>query len=292
MVPTGKRQIVVGVDGSSSAEDATRWAAGESRRRRLPMSLVHAYPWAERIRRTGKPESGTPDEELFRRQAREYLDRACALVREDTPDVEVTTALVDGRPVEVLTARAPEAELIVLGSRGLGGVSGLLLGSVAVGLVSHAPCPVVIVRGQVATADDAPVVVGLDDSSHTDAVLAFGYDYAALHGAPLLVVRTWDDAPVHPATAMILDGDAICADERLQLAEQLAGWREKYPDVVVRTQVTIDRPAHALLAASEGARIVLVGARGRGGMAGLLLGSTSQALIHRAACPVAVVHNR
>jgi nucleotide-binding universal stress UspA family protein len=291
MVTSGKRPIVVGVDGSSSAEEATRWAAGEARRRRVPLSLLHAYPWAERIRRTGRPEPEARGEELFRRQARECLERAEVLARETAPDVEITTEMVDGRPIELLTARAPEAEMIVLGSRGLGGVSGLLLGSVAVGLVSHAPCPVVIIRGEIA-AEGAPVVVGIDDSSHNEAVLAFGYDHAALHGAPLVVVRAWADAVVDPATALFLDGDAICEEERRDVAEQLAGWREKYPDVAVTVHVTLDRPGHALLEVSKGARTVVVGARGRGGMAGLLLGSTSQALIHRAPCPVTVVHNQ
>ncbi len=239
-----------------------------------------------------KAPAGLPAEELFRRQAHDFLESAQAQVRAAAPEIEVTTEVVDARPVELLTSRASGAELVVLGSRGLGGVSGLLLGSVAVGLASHAPCPVVIVRGEVAEDPDAPVVLGLEYSSHNDGILAFGYDYAAMHRAPLLVVRAWADTVIDPATALFLDEEAIREDEHLQLAEQLVGWREKYPDVATRTQVIIDRPAHALLEASKGARIVLVGARGRGGMAGLLLGSTSQALIHRATCPVAVVHNR
>lgn len=293
MVAASTHPIVVGVDGSSSAEEATAWAAQEAYSRRLPLLLMHAYPWAERLRRTGEPEPEVRDEDLYRRQAHESLDRAEAQARASAPDVEVTTELVDARPIELLTARAPGAEMVVLGSRGLGGVSGLLLGSVAVGLVSHAPCPVVVVRGVVPDGVvEAPVVLGIDDSAHSDAVLAFGFDYAALHGAPLVVVRAWADAVVDPATALILDGDTICEDQRLQVMERLADWRQKFPDVDVRIQVTIDRPAHGLIEASKGARLVLVGARGRGGMAGLLLGSTSQALIHRATCPVVVVHDR
>lgn len=290
MVTASKRPIMVGVDGSSSAEEAVRWAAAEARVRRLPLSLVHAYPWAERMRRTGKPQPEVHDEELFRREAAETLQQAGAQARAAAPEIEIATEVVDGRPVEVLTGRARGAEMVVLGSRGLGGVSGLLLGSVAVGLAAQASCPVVIVRGEVA-AEGAPVVVGIDDSAHNDAVLAFAYDYAALLGVELVVVRAWADAVVDPVTALVLDGDNIIEEERRNVAEQLAGWREKYPDVAVRMHVILDRPAHALVEVSKGARTVVVGSRGRGGMAGLLLGSTSQALIHRSACPVAVVRN-
>jgi nucleotide-binding universal stress UspA family protein len=287
---TSKPPIVVGVDGSPSAEQATRWAAREASLTRTPLHLVHAYAWAELSRFPGALKPAMRNQDLFLAEAREYLDRAVSAARAAAPDVVATTEFVTEHPIDVLTARSRSADRIVLGSRGLGGVSGLLLGSVAVGVTAHAACPVVVVRGDgTAPGSDAPVVVGIDTSEHSEAVLRFGYDHAALHGAPLHVLTTWSDSVVEPSTAMFLDVAAIAEEERCRLSERVAGWREKYPDVVVHTEVHEDRPAHALVAASEGARLIVVGARGRGGVAGLLLGSTSQALIHRAGCPVAVV---
>lgn len=288
-----KPPILVGIDGSPSAEQATRWAAREAALTGTPLHLIHSYPWAELDRFPGALKPGMRNQDLFLVESREYLNRAVAEARRAAPEVEVTTEFATRHPVDILTERAGSAERIVLGSRGLGGVSGLLLGSVAVGVTSHATCPVVVVRGdEPAQPDldpDASVVVGIDTSAHSEAVLSFAYEYAALHRAPVLVLTTWADTVLEPSTAMFLDTVAITEEERCQLSERLAGWRDKYPDVVVRTGVIEDRPAHALVTASRTARLVVVGARGRGGMAGLLLGSTSQALIHRSECPVAVV---
>jgi nucleotide-binding universal stress UspA family protein len=288
---TGKAPIVVGIDGSTSAERATRWAAREAQLTAAPMHLVHAYAWAEPSRFPGAVKPGMRNQDLFLSEARAYLERAVEAARSTAPEVEVTTEFVTEHPIDVLTSRSASADRVVLGSRGLGGVTGLLLGSVAVGVTSRAACPVVVVRGDETIGDDVPVVAGVDTSVHSEAVLAFGYEYAALHRAPLRVLTTWADTVVDPSTAMFLDIAAIAEEERCQLSERIAGWREKYPDVVVHIEVLQDRPAHALVAASSGARLIVAGARGRGGVAGLLLGSTSQALIHRADCPVAIVRN-
>ena len=207
--------------------------------------------------------------------------------------LDVEQQLIVGFPIPVLTAESERAQLVVIGDRGLGGVTGLLLGSVATALAAHAESPVVVVRGDDEDPDpSAPIVVGVDGSPVSEAALAFAFDAAAARGVPLVAVHTWWDVSVDPAMAPLLDWDAIERDERRLLAERLAGWGEKYPDVRVQRVVLRDRPAHALVEQSRGAQLVVVGSRGRGGFTGLLLGSVSHAVLQRAQCPVAVVRPR
>lgn len=135
----------------------------------------------------------------------------------------------------------------------------------------------------------APVVVGIDGSPMSEAALAYAYETASAYGSPLVTVHAWRPAAEDSRLFPYIDLDAVRDEEVRLLAEQVTGWVEKYPDVPIRSEVVNARPAHALLEHSAHARLLVVGARGRGGMAGSLLGSTSQALIHRAACPVVVV---
>jgi nucleotide-binding universal stress UspA family protein len=191
----------------------------------------------------------------------------------------------------VLQAESTRAELVVLGDRGLGGFAGLLIGPVAVTLAAHAACPIVVVRGPEPDrmVRSEAVVVGVDGSPTSEAAVAFAFEAAALRGVPLVAVHTWFDMVVDATMAPLIDWDVMEADEREVLAERLAGWAEKYPDVAVRRLVARDRPARALVEESGRAQLVVVGSRGRGGISGLLLGSVSQTLLHHAACPVAVV---
>lgn len=297
MVSGGNAPVVVGIDGSSSANRAAVWAAREAVSRHAPLKMVFAYEWAadEGPGRVAL-RANARYRDVFLLYARDRIEEATARVRGEVPEVEMTTELVVGQPVRVLTERSADASLLVLGSRGLGGVSGLLLGSVAVGLVSHATCPVVVVRGdehhpevEVAVDAGAPVVVGIDGSPMSEAALAFAYDYASAHGAPLVAVHAWRLSHEDSRLVPYIDLDVVRDEEERLLAEQTAGWSEKYTDVTLSREVVQGRSAHVLLEHSAGARLLVVGARGRGGVAGLLLGSTSQALIHRAACPVAVV---
>jgi nucleotide-binding universal stress UspA family protein len=199
---------------------------------------------------------------------------------------------VVGFAVPVLQAESTRAELVVLGDRGLGGFTGLLIGSVATGLSAHASCPVVVVRGPEpdgAVPRQEPVVVGIDGSPLSEAAVAFAFEAAARRRVPLVAVHAWRDLLVDPTLAPLVDWDAAEVDEREVLAERLAGWGGTYSDVAVRRLVVRDRPARALVDESRRAQLVVVGSRGRGGFTGLLLGSVSQALVHHAHCPVAVV---
>lgn len=282
------RTVVVGVDGSDSALDAVRWAAGEAVRRRAVLRLVNACDWP-RGGLVGDAGMGPRMHTVLLDAARAAVATAAGVARQAAPTVEIEEQVLIGFPIPALRAESRRADLVVLGSRGLGGVSGLLVGSVATGLVAHAECPVVVLRAAVPDDDRRPVVVGVDGSPLSEAALAFAFDAAAARGVPLVAVHTWWDALVDPTMAPLIDWEAIEADEGEVLAERLAGWTSKYPDVPVERVIRRDRPAHVLAEQSERAQLVVIGCRGRGAVRGLLLGSVTHSLLHRAACPVAVV---
>lgn len=285
------RTVVVGVDGSESATEAVRWAAPEAVRRGVPLRVVTAFAWPPE-RGPGHPGLGEPYWQVLLERSRGLLAAAATSARETAPGAEVAEQLVLGSPIGVLSVESRRAQLVVIGNRGRGGVTGLLAGSVAVGLAGHVSCPVVVVRGA-GLADaghaDLPVVVGVDGSPASEAALAFAFDAASVRAVPLLAVHTWWDLVLDPLAASLTDWDLIEADEQVVLAECLAGWGAKYPDVRVHRLVQRERPAHTLVAQSARAQLVVVGSRGRGALAGLVLGSVSHALLHRSLCPVAVV---
>ncbi|SDM42856.1 universal stress protein [Allokutzneria albata] len=287
------KPIIVGVDGSTSAHHAVLWAAREAASRKAPLHLVHACLEISTYTPTPLPRSFS---EALREQGSDYLVAAAERAREIAPGIEVATQLVVGTAAETLTTLSEQAQLVVLGSRGLGGFTALVVGSVALALAAHARCPVVVVRGATGNCEpsrEGCVVAGVDASPASDAVLEFAFDQASRGGAELVVVHTWNDHVAESAWAMApyvaLDWEAIEAEAYLLLAERLAGWQEKYPDVVVRRVVTKESATRALMREAAAARLLVVGSRGRGGLCGMLLGSTSQALLHHAPCPVAVV---
>ncbi len=281
--------VVAGVDGSDSALVAARWAAAEAARRRTALHLVTAFV-DDPDHVVGIPALGERLREEQRAAARRGLAAALAAARDAVPDVRVEEELRVGFPIGVLAERARGAQLLVLGSRGLGGLAGLVVGSVAVGLAAQAACPVVVVRGEHREArTDRPVVVGVDATPSSEAAIAFAYEAAAARGAPLIALRTWLATEYAPGLQPVVDWEAIVAEEEAVLAERLAGWGAKYPDVRVRRIVGRDGAARGLVDLSADAQLVVVGTRGHGALAGLLLGSVSHAVLHRSHCPVAVV---
>jgi nucleotide-binding universal stress UspA family protein len=283
------RTVVAGVDGSECGLKAVGWAAAEAARRQRPLRLVAAHTWVSGGI-IGDPGVGADPETVLRQVSLGHLAVAAAAAERVAPGLDVERVEATGLAVPVLQAESTTAELVVVGDRGLGGFTGLLLGSVAVELSAHASCPVVVVREpERGAAGPAPVVVGVDGSPTSEAAVAFAFEEASLRQAPLVAVHVWRDVLVEPTLAPLVDWDALESDEREVLAERLAGWTGKYPDVHVSRRVVQDRPAAALVDESGHAQLVVVGSRGRGGFRGLLLGSVSQALLHHARCPVAVV---
>jgi nucleotide-binding universal stress UspA family protein len=218
------------------------------------------------------------------------LDAATDTARQVDRELEIATTIMEAGPVEALIAESGGAQLLVLGSRGFGGFRALLLGSVAMGVARGAVCPVAVVRGE--PVPDGPIVVGVDGTPVSEAALAFSFEEASLRGAPLEAVHAWSDYPVPEAFGyggFAIDLDEVKAQEAEVLAERMAGWGSKYPDVQQRRVVARDGSARALLERADQAQLVIVGTRGLGGISRMLLGSTSHALLHHSPCPVIVV---
>lgn len=279
--------VLVGVDGSATAEKAVRWGAMEAARHGVPLRLVTAIgPTADR----GLPGRHDNYQDALREHADVRLAHAAEEAQRQAPGIEIEQERVIGSPLSVLVAESRRARLVVIGDRGLSRIEGLMAGSVAVALATHASCPVVIVRGDERGPADLPVVVGIDATA--EAAIAFAFDAAATRQVPLVAVHTWSDLAFSSAMAgVVLDWAAIDVEEAEQLSERLAGWSRKYPDVPVERVITRESPATGLLTWATRAQLVVVGSRGHGEFAGLVLGSVSNALLHRAACSVAVVRD-
>ncbi|WP_410645078.1 universal stress protein [Amycolatopsis sp. lyj-346] len=286
--------VVAGIDGSSSALRAAVWAGAEAVRRGRPLRLVQIYA----LPPVKAPVAFGTHEQVragLAERAEGWLADARAAVLAEHPGLDVTTAAREWSPVTALVQESQHAELVVLGSRGLGGFTGLLVGSTAVAVAAHAHCPIVVVRGRMPQDPppvSGPVLVGADGSPDSEAALAFACEEARLRGTGLVAVHTWSDVLAdgmlrpHPLQE---DSAEIATAERAKLAEQVVGWQQKYPDLSIELRVMRGRPVRTLLELGEQAQLIVVGCRGRGGFTGMLLGSTSQALIAHSPCPVAVV---
>jgi len=287
-----RRPIVVGVDGSAAALAATRWAAGEAALHQLPLRLVHVQPDP-----TGRYADSTIEDALrpaLHDQAEKWLSIAVAAVREVDPTLEPAVDHLVGEVVVTLVGMSGEVGMIVVGERGVGAFTGMLVGSTANAVVSGSVCPVVVVRtpplGRAVVG--RAIVLGVDGSPASEAAIAYAFDEAARRGGALVAVHTWEEIFLDPelrADQIRFDTTALAERERELLAERLAGWSEKYPDVPVTRVVVKGHPVRILLEYGEDAQLIVVGSRGLGRYYGQLLGSTSQALVNYVQCPLAVI---
>ncbi|MEU4524680.1 universal stress protein [Amycolatopsis sp. NPDC024027] len=280
MTATASRPVLAGLDASAASFDAVRWAAKEARRRETTLQLLHACLFE------GGPSRAHDNSELLLEHAHRFLRRAAEIAREEAPGVRVETSVRLGLAVDLLLAESGGAALVVLGSHGLGGLRGALIGSVALRVAAGAACPVVIVpahRPELV----GPIVVGVDPSGSSEHALRFALEEAAAVRAPVHVVHAWHDGLLAPELEL---ADLGAAEQR-ELDAHLASWVRKYPALDITARAVRDRIAsHALLNAEPDARLIVVGTRGRGPVAGGVLGSTGNALLAHAACPVVVVH--
>jgi nucleotide-binding universal stress UspA family protein len=290
--PRSEHCVVVGVDGSWSALQAVRWAAREAGRRNALLRLVHVCHLAP----VRHPKQIAPPPEYHAavlEEGRHWLKEADEAARRAVPGIAVVTVLHDGTPADVLITESRTAQLMVLGSRGLGGFISLLVGSVAVALSAHGHCPVVVMLSSTVdeSPQEGPIVVGVDGSELSDAALTFAFEAAAARDVPLVAVHTWQDVEMAGAWTLLpgtVDWDWLQSEEEDRLGERIVSWREKFPQVELRTFVVRGRPAPTLLEHAAGAQLIVVGSRGRGAFTGVGLGSVSQTLLHHAECPVAV----
>ncbi|MFJ8582849.1 universal stress protein [Micromonospora sp. NPDC093277] len=278
-------EILVGYDGSADAKVALNWALDEAGRSGRPVRLAYVFEWLTVAGWVGPGVTpGIWPDETARQQVEELVRSAAASAAADRPGLTVHGEVFDGPPALVLQERSAQAGMLVLGTRGHGGFGGLLAGSTAVSVAAHGHCPVIVVRdGKAATS--GPVLVGVDGSESSRLALGFAVERAAQRDVPLRVLRVWGPTGAPPGS----DPEAA---ERTAVEQELAQWRETFPDVPIEIQVPSGNPAALLVEASREAQLVVVGSRGRGGLRGMLLGSVSQQLIHHSQCPVAVVRAR
>lgn len=289
---SGSTAIVVGYDGSPDARAALDWAVREAAARRLGIRVVYAEPELSGLEgaalmlseEPGGQPALPPQGPALMAQAAEAVERA---------GVPVRTIATDGAPASLLVDQSRDAQMVVIGSRGMGSVSSAILGSTVSHVASHAHCPVIVIQANGNA--EGPVVVGIDGSAESEETLEWAIDHASRHGLDVEVLHSYA-IPVYPGVVPYVPPVEITqatADFEQRVAhEALAGWSERYPDVRITTTVVHGRPAQALTQATQRASLTVVGSHGRGAFLGMLLGSTSQALLHHAKGSVAVLRHR
>ena len=282
--------IVVGIDDSPAARVALQWAAHDAELRKIPLTLVHAIsPEVSTWLTTPLPAG------VMRWQqdhGRRLVDEGLKLVEEVCQHggpAGVHTEILASAAVPTLINLSKDAEMLVAGSQGSGRWPGRLLGSVSAALLRHAHCPVAIVHDEdpsTPTPVQAPVLAGIDGSPASESATALAFDEASRRQVGLVALHAWSDLDTTELPGIDWPTTQSMAEELL--AERLAGWQEQYPDVQVTRIVEQAQPARQIVQQSEEAQLVVVGSRGRGGFAGLLVGSVGETVAQMAKVPVIV----
>ncbi|MFJ1566473.1 universal stress protein [Streptomyces erythrochromogenes] len=285
-------RIAVGLDGSAESLAAAHWAAREAVLRGVPLRLVHAEEWSSHR------DVPVPTGEVRRHWAQALLTETCDELRAGHPELDVDVRSLDGRPAAEIVGVAAGANMIVLGSRGLGTVTGFVLGSVGTAVIRATVRPVVMVR---AAEDAVPhpdgrhaareLLVGVDVGQPCDALLAFAFEEAARRACALHVLHSWSLPP--------LAGYGAAYDPRVHaqlemsanacLGDVLRPWQDKYPDVDVISRASAGHAATELVERSSEAGLVVVGRRIRRSSIGAHIGPVTHAVLHHAKAPVAVI---
>ncbi|WP_406087360.1 universal stress protein [Streptomyces virginiae] len=285
-------RIVAGLDGSAESLAAAHWAAREASMRGVPLHLVHAEEWSSP---RGLP---VPTSEVRRHWAQALLTETADELRASQPGLDVDVRSFDGRPAAELAGVAAGASMIVLGSRGLGTVTGFVLGSVGMAVIQATIRPVVMVRasedavqhpdGRHAARD---VLVGVDISRPCDALLAFAFEEAARRACALHVLHSWLLPPLvgygaayDPRVHAQLEMNANAS-----LGDVLGPWRDKYPGVGVISRASAGHASTELVDRSSEAGLIVVGRRIRKSSIGAHIGPVTHAVLHHAEAPVAVI---
>jgi nucleotide-binding universal stress UspA family protein len=279
--------IVVGVDGSAPSQAAVCWAARDAAMRNVPLTLVHMLnAFVPTFPQIPLPGGIAVWQEDDGRQALEHAVKIAEEAVKTERKIAITSELKSSPPVRTLVDLSEESEMVVVGCNGRGVVGRVLLGSVSSGVVRSARCPVAVIGDAdplMPHPEQAPVLVGIDCSPASDLATAIAFDEASRRGVELRALHAWSDVAVFAGPMVEWAPEA----ER-SLAEYLAGWQERYPDVKVHRLIAFDHPARQLIEESVSAQLVVVGSHGRGGITGMLLGSVSNAVVHSIRVPVIV----
>jgi nucleotide-binding universal stress UspA family protein len=282
--------IIVGVDGSPTSDAAVDWAARNASMRNVQLTVVHVSP-ALSVNWSLTPAPA----DLVNWQTdegKQIIADAVKIAGEATGNdgrLRIATEMFVAVTVPTLVDLTKEAEMIVVGSRGIGTFGRSLMGSVSSGLVRHAHCPVAVINDQRPLRPNAarlPVLVGIDGSPASELATAIAFDEASRRGVDLVAMHVWSDWGNYEIPG--LNRQILEQEEGEVLAERLAGWQETYPDVTVRRVLVCGKPGRHLVEESEDSQLVVVGSHGRGGFAGMLLGSVSSAVLQSAGPPVIV----
>jgi nucleotide-binding universal stress UspA family protein len=285
--------IVVGVDGSPESDTAVRWAARDAVMRKTSLTVVHAQQPAMFWPQTSIPvgiDAWREDES--KRIVTDSIKIAKESIADDGPS-QIESKFFVSAPVPTLVDLSEHAEMVVVGCRGRDALKHGVVGSVSTALVHHAHCPVAVVRGErssVSQSAAAPVVVGVDGSPASDLATAIAFEEASWRGVGLVAMHAWSDGGVAEFLGDLWPDIQQSVDE--VLADRLAPWSARFPDVSVRRVAVLDRPGHHLVELSESSQLVVVGSHGRGGFTRALLGSVSSAVTHGAYAPVIVARQR
>ncbi|AEX45216.1 hypothetical protein CDHC01_2164 [Corynebacterium diphtheriae HC01] len=292
---TAENIVVVAVDGSEASQNAVRWAANTANKRGVPLRLAASYTMPQFLYAEGM----VPPQELFdelQSETMDMIEAARVVAHEVAPDIKIGYVIAEGSPIDMLLDMSSDVTMIVMGSRGLGGLSGMVMGSVSAAVVSHADCPVVVVRSDnhvTETNKYGPVVVGVDGSDVSQRATEFAFEEAQARGAKLVAIHTWMDMQVQASLAGLAaaqqEWEIIEKEQTTLLKDRLQPLLKRFPDVEVEMVITRDRPVRALEDCAHNAQLLVVGSHGRGGFRGMLLGSTSRALLQSAPCPMVVV---
>jgi nucleotide-binding universal stress UspA family protein len=289
----GRNEVLVGLDRSDHGRAAVEYAADMANRRHLPLRLLHACePSLPGVR---PPTDWAPSvEEVVREAAERLVKDTTDVLGLLYPDLDVSFAVERGSASACLVQASERANTIVLGSRGTGGFGDLVIGSTTLQVTAHAACPVIAVPGiDDAAATRSGVVVGVDGSSVSEAAIGYAFETASDLREKLTTVHAWY-FPGYSMTGILtplgFDRELVAEEEKVVLAESVAGWQEKFPDVEVEHTVVLGHPVQVLASRAACASLLVVGSRGRSAVHGLVLGSVSHGVLHHATSPVAVVH--
>ncbi|MFF1360788.1 universal stress protein [Streptomyces sp. NPDC058297] len=294
--------VTVGLDGSPESRAAAEWAAHEAKLRGLPLKVIHVWE-PDPVPMAQAPLLGV---ETCQDWSERVPHEAAEGIRARHPGVEVIVEQRRGQPAEVLSDAAPDAVLLALGSRGLGGMGGFVVGSVGLAVVARTDRPVVLVRAEEQAADEhmtdpsgipsasapfLPVVLGLDTASPDEDLIAFAFEEARLRDTPLHVVHSWDLPPyiAYGLAADLAESARLLDEEAAAVTEVLRPWRQNFATVKVTEDSRSGKAPDYLVEASRHASLVVVGRRGRRSVLGTHIGPVTHAVLHHAAAPVAVV---
>ncbi|WP_068161834.1 universal stress protein [Rhodococcus phenolicus] len=288
--------VVAGIDGSDTATAAARWAGALAARMELPLRLVHSLPSEGIFYSESAVLIQSQMFDQLKADGEKLLSDVSDLIRAEQPGLTVESYIGPGPATNSLLEAAADARVVVVGATGAGAIENFLLGSTVLRVANHAPCPVVVWRGDTANPlpNDKPIVVGVDGSELSSTAVSYAFRLADTLGVPLVAAHSWigDAALGTGATATLVDWEAVREAETAVFSEALAGKQDEYPDVEVRRVVERGPAPKVLLGQLDDAQLVVVGSHGRGQFAAALLGSTSQNLLHKAPCPVLIARNR